>query len=142
EARHYSAIARRLEQLGEDASAINPFAEGRSKLYEFFAGLTDPVARVAAAQFTREAIGHIRNEQFIAYCETAGDAETARLYREEIQPDEWAHVQAGRALLEKYAQTEEQQARARAASEKLLAMAEGFVEMLIRTQKMSNAPGC
>lgn len=142
ETKHYRLIAYRLQDLGEDVAAYDPLAEGRSRLYGFFAGLTDTVERVAAAHFTRESVGHVRNEQFIEFCEAAGDAETARMYRESIQPDEWAHAAMGRALLERYAVTEDAQARAAAASEKLLQMAEGFVEMLIRTQKMSNAPGC
>ncbi|HEY3998899.1 MAG TPA: ferritin-like domain-containing protein [Candidatus Xenobia bacterium] len=141
EGRHYRLIARRLGELGEDVSDYNPLAQGRSKLYDFFAGLADPVERIAAAQFTREAIGHLRNEQFIAFCQQAGDAETARLYREEIQPDEAFHAQNGRALLEKYAVGAEVQGRARAAAERTLAMAEGVLQTMA-AQHMGRAPGC
>lgn len=142
EARHYTLISKRLRALGEDVSAFDPFADGRSKFYDFLASLTDDVERVAAACFTREAIGHMRNEQFIEYCERAGDKETARMYRDEIQPDEWAHVLNGRALLKKYATSEDMQARARDAARRTLALAEGAVDAIVHKQKMSCAPGC
>lgn len=142
EARHYALIAARLRALGDDVSELDPFAGGRSGFYTWLAGLDDPVARVAAACFTREAIGHIRNEQFIAWAEQAGDAETARMYREEIQPDEWAHVESGRRLLERHAITPEAQQRAREAARKTLALAEGAVGAIVNTQKMACAPGC
>lgn len=142
ETKHYRLIAGRLRALGEDVSQHDPQAQGRTKFFDFLAAIEDPVERVAAAGFTREAIGHLRNEQFIAYCESAGDAETARLYREEIQPDEWAHAELGRALLKKYATSAETQERARAVAVKVLTLAEGAVEALIKGQKMSSAPGC
>lgn len=142
EARHYEAIITRLRALGDDVTGVDPFAAGRSPFYQYLAGLDDPVERVAAACFTREAIGHLRNEQFIAWAEQAGDTETARMYRDEIQPDEWAHVVNGRALLERHAVTPEAQARARAAARKTLELAEGAVGAIVHNQKMACAPGC
>lgn len=142
EARHYERIVDRLRALGDDVTGLDPFASGRSPFYHFLAGLGDAVERVAAACFTREAIGHLRNEQFIAWAEQAGDTETARMYREHIQPDEWAHVASGRALLERHAVTPEAQERARAAARKTLELAEGAVDAIVHTQKMGCAPGC
>lgn len=141
EARHYRLIAARLKALGEDVSRYDPFEQGRTGLYQFLVGLTDTAERVAAANFTREAIGHLRNEQFIAFCESVGDHDTARMYREEIQPDEWFHFENGRELLEKYAIGEERQAKVRAVSEKTLQMAENLMAKLVE-QKMSCSPGC
>lgn len=142
EAKHYELIAKRLHALGDDVSSVDPFAAGRSGFYDFLAALTDDVERVAAACFTREAIGHVRNEQFIEYCEKAGDEETARMYREQIQPDEWNHTMHGRALLEKYATTPQTQEKARAAARRTLQLAEGAVDAIVHKQKMSCAPGC
>lgn len=142
EARHYELILGRLQALGDDVSGIDPFAGGRSPFYAYLAGLDDAVERVAAACFTREAIGHIRNEQFIAWAEQSQDLETARIYRELIQPDEWAHVVCGRALLERHAVTPEAQARAQAAARKTLDLAEGAVGAIVHTHKMACAPGC
>lgn len=142
EARHYELILDRLRSLGDDVSGLDPFAAGRSPFYHYLAGLDDAVERVAAACFTREAIGHLRNEQFIAWAERAGDYETARMYREQIQPDEWAHVTHGRLLLERHAVTPELQERARAAARKTLELAEGAVGAIVHTHKMACAPGC
>ena len=142
ECKHYRLILERLERLGEDISQLNIVSDGRTGLYDFLASLTDAVERVAAALFSREAVGHIRNQQFIDFCLSCEDLETARMYQRIIQPDEWSHVEVGRKLLEKYAQTEEQQQRARAAAARTLEIAEGAVEMLLVQQKVSNAPGC
>ena len=142
ETRHYSMICARLTQLGEDVSGDNPLGDGRSKLYDYLASLQGTVERVAAAQFTREAIGYVRNEQFIAFCERAQDVRTARLYRLKIQPDEASHVEVGRRLLMRYVVSDDDQRRARGAALHTLTIAEGAVSMLIRSHKMSSAPGC
>src|SRR5216684_79822 len=57
--------------------------------------LATTVERVAAGQFTREAIAIVKNRQFIAFCENAGDRETAALYRDVIEPDERHHRDLG-----------------------------------------------
>ncbi len=60
--------------------------------------LRTTVERVAAGQFTREAIAIVKNRQFIEFCEAAGDRETAALYRDVIEPDERHHHELGRTL--------------------------------------------
>ena len=44
---------------------------------EYLRALQSTAARVAAGQFTREGIAVVRNQCFIDFCETFGDAETA-----------------------------------------------------------------
>jgi hypothetical protein len=63
------------------------------------------VERVAAGQFTREAIAVVKNRQFIEFCERAGDKATATLYRDIIEPDERYHHELGRSLLLRFATT-------------------------------------
>jgi hypothetical protein len=83
-----------------------------------------------------------KNEQFIEFCEAAGDQETARLYREQIQPDEQWHVQLGRSVLERYATTAEVQSRARKAVEAVLDLAVRIQNKQLKEMKISHAPGC
>jgi len=142
EARHYALIQKRLAELGVDTTAHDPFKEGRSPLLTFLSALEDTVARVAAGQFTREALALVRNEQFIRYAEATGDSATARLYREIIQPDETHHHELGRSLLLELATTEDAQERARAASQKTLQMAEELQEIARLKKGISRAPGC
>ena len=96
EARHYRLIAERLTSLGIDVKGIDPREGGYSPLFEYLVSLEGAVARVAAGQFTREGIALVRNQCFIEFCESAGDQETASLYRDIIQPDERHHHEAGR----------------------------------------------
>src|SRR5688500_5515170 len=58
EAKHYRLIQKRLADLGVDTSAHDPFAGGaaRSPLLAYLVGLEGTAARVAAGQFTREAL--------------------------------------------------------------------------------------
>ncbi|HYE90517.1 MAG TPA: ferritin-like domain-containing protein, partial [Terriglobales bacterium] len=69
EARHYGLIASRLRELGFDPDAINPLAQGYGPLFQFLDSLSTTVERVAAGQFTREAIAVVKNRQFIEFCE-------------------------------------------------------------------------
>ncbi|HLL82296.1 MAG TPA: hypothetical protein VK420_06580, partial [Longimicrobium sp.] len=105
-------------------------------------GLHTTAERVAAGQFTREKLAQVRNQVFIDYCEAAGDAETARLYREVIQPDEAHHHELGRKLLRRFAVTEEAQRLARAAAERTLEIAEELQEIARLKKGISRAPGC
>ena len=72
EAKHYRMIADRLRELGFDATSFNPVAKGYGPLFQFLDRLTTTVERVAAGQFTREAIAVVKNRQFIEFCERAG----------------------------------------------------------------------
>src|SRR3989441_4269800 len=98
EAKHYRMIAERLRALGFDARPFNPLAKGYGPLFQYLDGLPSTVERVAAGQFTREAIAVVKNRQFIEFCEAAGDKETAAMYRDVIEPDERYHHQLGRTL--------------------------------------------
>jgi hypothetical protein len=123
EMKHYRLISDRLAELGApvgDDVAAAPFGP----LYGYLQGLRSTVERVAAGPFAREAIAEVRNEQFIVFCERGGDAATARLYREIIQPDELHHHRAGRTLLEKYCVDAESQRLAEAATRTTLAIAD------------------
>ena len=73
EAKHYRLIADRLRELGFDASGFDPLAKGYGPLFQYLDSLETTVERVAAGQFTREAIAVVKNRQFIEFCERAGD---------------------------------------------------------------------
>ena len=142
EAKHYTLIEARLRELGVDTAAIRPLAEGRSPMFAFLKELSTTVERVAAGQFTREALAKVHNEVFIDYCESKGDSETARLYRETIQPDEAHHHALGRRLLSRLATTDEAQALARKAAIRTLEIA-GEIQEMVRLKKgIARAPGC
>jgi 1,2-phenylacetyl-CoA epoxidase catalytic subunit len=142
EAKHYRMIEGRLTELGVDTSALNPMAAGRSPLLTWLMGLEGTVARVAAGQFTREALALVRNREFIRFCYAEGDSATARLYEETIQPDEEHHHHLGRKLLLELATTDEAQTAAREASAKVLAMAEELQEIARLKFGITRAPGC
>lgn len=142
EAKHYRLIEDRLLRLGETLDGFNPLKTGYSSLFKYLSMLQDTVERVAAAQFTREAIALVKNEQFIALCNARGDFETARLYREIIQPDEKHHHELGRQLLEKYATTEELQASARLSARHTLELAEEMQGIAYQKLGIHHAPGC
>jgi len=72
EAKHYRLIADRLKALGFAPMTFNPLAKGYGPLFTYLDSLTSTVERVAAGQFTREAIAVVKNRQFIAFCESAG----------------------------------------------------------------------
>lgn len=142
EAKHYRLIEARLAELGVDTSGLDPLASGRSPLLGWLVDLEGTVARVAAGQFTRESLALVRNREFIRYCYAEGDSATARLYEETIQPDEEHHHLLGRKLLLELATTDEAQAAARAASAKVLAMAEELQEIARLKMGITRAPGC
>jgi hypothetical protein len=142
EAKHYRLIEARLHELGVDPGALRPMEGGPSPMFRFLAGLGTTVERVAAGQFTREALAQVHNQVFIEYCEAKGDHATARLYREVIQPDEAHHHDLGRKLLLRLAAGDEAQALARAASARTLAIAGEIQEMARLKKGIWRAPGC
>jgi rubrerythrin len=142
EAKHYRMIADRLRELGFDARGFNPVAKGYGPLFQFLDQLTTTVERVAAGQFTREAIAVVKNRQFIEFCERAGDKATATLYRDVIEPDEYFHHQLGRSLLLRHAVTAEAQDLARRAAARTLALAEELQHAALKTAGIHHAPGC
>jgi uncharacterized ferritin-like protein (DUF455 family) len=142
EARHYRLISERLAQMGVDASRIDPREGGYSPLFDYLRALQSTAARVAAGQFTREAIAVVRNQCFIEFCQSRGDQETAALYRDQIQPDERHHHELGRLLLARYAVTADEQNVAQQAARHTLELAEEIQEMARLKAGVSRAPGC
>jgi 1,2-phenylacetyl-CoA epoxidase catalytic subunit len=142
EAKHYRLVADRLRGLGIDPAALNPLAKGWGPLFLYLDTLASPVERVAAGQFTREAIAVVKNRQFIEFCEHAGDRETAALYRDVIEPDERYHHQLGRTLLLRLAATAEAQAAAARAARRTLELAEELQRVALTTAGIHHAPGC
>jgi uncharacterized ferritin-like protein (DUF455 family) len=142
EAKHYRLIAERLRALGVDLRGFDPLAKGWGPLFQYLDTLQTTVERVAAGQFTREAIAVVKNRQFIAFCEAAGDRETAALYRDVIEPDEHYHHQLGRTLLRRLATTPEAQEAARRAARRTLELAEELQRLALTTAGIHHAPGC
>jgi hypothetical protein len=142
EAKHYRLIADRLGALGIDASTIDPLTGGYGPLFKYLDTLTTTVERVAAGQFTREAIAVVKNRQFIEFCDRVGDKETSALYRETIEPDERYHHELGRRLLLRLATTPEAQSAAKAAARRTLALAEELQKKALATAGIHHAPGC
>ena len=142
EARHYNLIEKHLESLGVDLAGFDPLAGGYGPMFNLLKGLNSTVERVAGAHFTREALALKKNEQFIEFCEGAGDRETAELYRKHIQPDEGWHVDLGHRVLARYATSAEQQGLARQAVESVLELAVKVQRKQLGELKLSHAPGC
>lgn len=142
EAKHYKLIADRLEELGEDLSDFDPLSKGYSPVFEYLKSLDNTIARVAAGQFTREAIALVKNEQFIDFCHRVGDSRTAQLYEVFIQPDETFHHRLGKRILEKYAQTDQLQIIASEASQQTLELAEELRNIAFEKSGIRSAPGC
>jgi len=142
EAKHYRMIADRLRGLGFDARSFDPLAKGYGSLFQYLDTLKSTVERVAAGQFTREAIAVVKNRQFIEFCEHAGDRETAAMYRDVIEPDERYHHELGRTLLLRLATTQEAQAAATAAARRTLELADELQKTALATAGIHHAPGC
>jgi 1,2-phenylacetyl-CoA epoxidase catalytic subunit len=142
EAKHYKLIEAHLAKMGADLGSFNPAEGGYGPMFQLLAGFKTTVERIGAAQFTRESLALKKNEQFMEFCEAAGDHGTAALYRESIQPDEEWHVQLGRTVLEKYANTPELQMQARKAVEAVLDLAVKVQNKQFKEMKVSHAPGC
>jgi len=140
EAKHFRLIEKRLGELGVDVSGFDP--SPRSPMLAYLASITTTVERVAAGQFTREALAVVRNDEFIRFCMGTGDPATAALYRDIIQPDERHHHELGRSLLAKLAVTPSEQAAARNAARRTLDLAEELQELAYMKLGFSRAPGC
>jgi 1,2-phenylacetyl-CoA epoxidase catalytic subunit len=142
EAKHYRLIEKRLNEMGVELSGFDPLQTGLSPMYNALAEIPDTVSRLAAGQFTREKIALKRNLQFIKFCESRDDFETAKLYSEIIQPDENYHHLLGKTMLEKYAITEEAQTRARQAMKRTLEIAEELRGIAASKLGICQIPGC
>ena len=82
----------------------------------------------------------MRNAQFIAFCRSVGDTDTARLYEETIHPEEIHHNRVGREILERYAVSTELQELAGAAARNTLAIADELRTLAEKTTGMHNIP--
>ena len=142
EAKHYRMIADRLRALGFDARSFDPLAKGYGPLFQYLDTLKTTVERVAAGQFTREAIAVVKNRQFIEFCDHAGDRETAAMYRDVIEPDERYHHELGRTLLLRLATTQEAQGAAAGAARRTLELADELQKKALATAGIHHAPGC
>ncbi len=142
EARHYRLVAERLAAFGFAPTTFDPLAKGYGPLFRYLDTLGTTVERVAAGQFTREAIAIVKNRQFIEFCEHVGDRETATLYREVIEPDERHHHELGRRLLLRLATTPEAQAAAQRAARRTLELAEELQRVALVSGGVHHAPGC
>ena len=140
EARHYRLIEKRLGELGVDTSTYDPGPA--SPLSKYLASLETTVERVAAGQFTREALAVVRNDEFERFCVARGDETTAALYRDVIQPDERHHHELGRQLLGRLATTPAARESARLAAARTLELAEELQEIARLKLGISRAPGC
>jgi uncharacterized ferritin-like protein (DUF455 family) len=103
EAAHFQLVADRLSALGFDVATFR--MPGENPLFDYLRGLSTTVERIAAGLFTLESIAYAVNENFMRFCAQRGDAETVRIYREYIQPDERTHQELGQRLLAKHATT-------------------------------------
>ena len=142
EAKHYRMIAERLRALGFDPKSFDPLAKGYGPLFQYLDTLPTTVERVAAGQFTREAIAVVKNRQFIEFCEHAGDRETAAMYRDVIEPDERYHHELGRTLLLRLATTPDAQSAATRAARRTLELADELQKKALAASGIHHAPGC
>ena len=140
EAKHFRLIEKRLSELGVDVGEFDPGPP--SPMLEYLMTLETTEERVAAGQFTREALAVVRNEEFIRFCKGRGDEATAALYETVIQPDERHHHELGRRLLASCALTGTAQNAARQAARRTLALAEELQEIARMKRGISRAPGC
>jgi uncharacterized ferritin-like protein (DUF455 family) len=139
EAGHFQLVAERLTALGFDVAG---FAQTDNPMFQYLRGLTTTVERIAAGLFTLESIAYGVNENFMAFCDKRGDAETVRIYREYIQPDERAHQQLGQRLLAKYAATPELEQLARDTVARLLEIASATRANAAARLGTACFPGC
>jgi hypothetical protein len=78
----------------------------------------------------------------MAFFSQRGDAETVRIYRDYIQPDEQRHYRLGRELLAKYATDEASQARAREVVGRVLEIATAGRAQAAARLGTACLPGC
>jgi len=133
EMKHFQLITERLAELGETTDDDILSGE-RSAHYQYLLGLKTTIERVAAGPFAREAVARIRNAQFAVFCRAVGDVDTAALYDEVIQPDEVAHHELGRRVLESLCVSAEDQTRVREVTFASLAIADELSTLAARTR--------
>jgi hypothetical protein len=140
EAGHFQLVADRLAALGLDVASFQP--PGSNPLFDYLRGLSTTVERLAAGLFTLESIAYGVNENFMTFCDQQGDAQTVRIYREYIQPDEQRHQQLGRQLLAKYATESALQQKAKGAVGRVLEIATAARAQAAEKMGTACFPGC
>jgi hypothetical protein len=140
EAGHFELVAARLATLGFDVAGFRP--PGANPLFEYLRGLPTTVERIAGGLFTLESIAYGVNENFMAFCDRRGDAETVRIYRDFIQPDERRHQQLGRQLLLKYAGESALQEKVKAVVARILEIATAARAQAAEKMGTACFPGC
>jgi len=140
EAGHFELVGDRLMALGFDPEGFRP--PGPNPLFDYLRSLSTTVERVAAGLYTLESIAYVVNENFIDFCSQRGDAETVRIYRQYIQPDERRHYGLGRRLLAEYATDAESQARAREAVRRVFELATAARVQAAARLGTACIPGC
>jgi len=140
EMRHYNLIVKRLAELGDDLEGYDPYAGGYSPLHHYLRSLNTTLERMAAGPFACEAVAEVRNAQFIDFCHSVGDVETARLYERIIHPEEIHHHRRGREILERYAITPEQQELVARATRSSLAIADELQSLTEKTTGLHTIP--
>jgi hypothetical protein len=137
EAEHFRVISGRLRELGADPTS-DPRTRGHGPLFRYLRGLQTPAERLAAG-IAREGVSRLRSAVLAAVCDARGDAETARLCRDVIGPDEVRHLEFGRRLLPRYALTVDDQEGARRAVARCIQLAEEAIDPT-RPTKAAPAP--
>lgn len=141
EMKHYELIVQRLVELGVPEETLEtPPPVGHSPLFQHLRSLKTTVERIAAGPFTGEAIAEVRNAQFIEFCRSVGDEETARLYEDVIQPEEVHHHHLAAQVLERYCTTPERQESARNAVMNALAIADELKTLTEKSTGLSPIP--
>jgi uncharacterized ferritin-like protein (DUF455 family) len=140
EAAHFQLVADRLAALGFDVASFQP--PRANPLFDYLRGLSTTVERIAAGLFTLESIAYGVNENFMAFCHRRGDAETVRIYREYIQPDEQRHQQLGRQLLAKYATESALHQKAKDVVGRVLEIATAARAQAAEKMGTASFPGC
>jgi uncharacterized ferritin-like protein (DUF455 family) len=140
EAGHFQLVEARLGALGISTADFSP--PPANALFQYLRSLETTPERIAAGQVALESIAYRVNEGFMRLCEKFGDAETARLYRDIIQPDEQRHHSTGCELLARHATTPESQARARDASMRALEIAAEVRRAAAQKLGTTCFPGC
>lgn len=110
EAKHAQVCEKRILQLGGSIENYEPLPE-QIRMYQVLDDYVYPEEFLAAMQFTTEHEGVKRNEQALERF----DADTARMFRDSINPDETFHVQVGWSGLRILCTTEEARERAKKA---------------------------
>lgn len=140
EAGHFQLVQERLRAHG--VSLADFTTPPPNPLFEYLRGLEGTVERLAAGLVALESIAYRVNDRFLRWAEAHGDKETARVYRDIIQPEELRHHRTGCERLARFARTGNDEARARRVSMRVLEIAAETRATAARKLGTSCFPGC